>query len=154
SPDHTDPDGLMWDTAIKLSDYHANPNCKCLVISWGATWCEACQQEQPSLVSDVGGDPNFCVLEILQEGPKQNVTASMGDVHDWAARYNQNYYVVGGTKATSMLWNGWGTPVGGGQMQIALPFSFIVNPSTMAVLGNQQGFKGSIHEQAMSLCGM
>src|SRR5437879_6476316 len=49
-PKHTDSSKLTWATDIKLQDFNFNPVCKCLLISIGATWCPACQEEQPALV--------------------------------------------------------------------------------------------------------
>src|SRR5579872_4113465 len=56
----TDSTRLPWDTNIQFADYH-QPSCQCLLVTIGALWCTACQQEQPQLVSDVAGDPSFCV---------------------------------------------------------------------------------------------
>ena len=56
---------VTWDTNIRLNDFYNNPACKCLLITIGATWCTACQEEQPAIIADVVSDPNFCVLGIL-----------------------------------------------------------------------------------------
>lgn len=147
SPGNQDPEKLMWDETIKLGEFHANPACKCLLVTWGATWCGACQQEQPALVADIQKDPSFCVINILQEGPKNGTLATQSDVKEWASHFQQNFPVVIGTKQTQSLWNGWAM-----NGVIGLPFNFIVQPRTMKVLGNVQGFSPTIHDEAMALC--
>ena len=142
----TDASQLQWDTNIRFGDFHDNAACKCLLITWGATWCGACQQEQPSLVASVQGDPGFCVLNILQEGPFNGTLATKQDVLKWNQRFRQNFYVVQGTAATEQLWNGYG-------MTIGLPFNFVVNPTTMTVLDTVQGFRPDIYSHSMALCG-
>jgi hypothetical protein len=134
-----------WSTSIKLSDIRANPACKCLIISIGATWCSACQEEQPDLIQDVSSDPAFCVVGILQEGASGS-RAVRADVDEWTDYYNQNFTVLQGNSATEDLMNGYGSSV-------ALPFGFIVKPSTMEVLENTQGYASNLHSYARSLCG-
>jgi hypothetical protein len=142
----TDSSMLTWDTNIKLSDFHANSACKCMVVTIGATWCGACQQEQPTLVSDISSDPNFCVLGILQDGPNQGTPATQTDVDNWTQQFFQNFPVVKGTTTTDNLMQGYGSTIG-------LPFSLIVNPTTMKVLDSVQGYDSQIHSYATSLCG-
>ena len=135
----------VWSTAMKLSDIRANPACKCLVLTIGATWCGACQDEQPDLVSDTTSDPNFCVLGILQEGPSGAV-ATKTDVDNWENAFHQNFPVMQGNATTEKLMHGYGSEIG-------LPFSLIIKPGTMTVLENVQGYASNMHSHARSLCG-
>jgi hypothetical protein len=137
---------LPWDSTIAFGDYNANPACKCLVITIGALWCSACQDEQPSLATDVSGDPSFCVLGILMDGQNQGVAATKADVDTWTQYFKQNFTVAQGTPASENLLNGFGSTIG-------LPFSFIVKPQTMTVLSTVQGFDPQMHANATALCG-
>jgi len=146
-PDVSGPGYLAnqsWSTNARLSDLRANPACKCIVVTIGATWCGACQYEQPDLVSDVSSDPAFCVLGILQEG-SSGATATRPDLDAWEGTYNQNFPVMLGNANTEQLMAGYGSSVG-------LPFTLIIAPSTMTVLDNVQGYDASLHAHARSLC--
>jgi hypothetical protein len=145
TPQQTDSTQLSWDPSITFNDFHSNPACTCMLITIGAVWCGACQQEQPALVSDVSADPGFCVLGILQESDTQGVTASRADVDTWTQYYKQNFTVVQGTGATDNLLSGFGSTIG-------LPFNFVVKPQTMKVLDTVQGFDPQIHDYAANLC--
>src|SRR5438132_1604377 len=81
-------------------------------LAIGATWCPACQDEQPKLIADVSEDPSFCVLGILQEGPVQDKTATRGDVDDWTQHFAENFWVVQGNAATNKLLDGYGSVIG------------------------------------------
>jgi hypothetical protein len=96
-------------------------------------------------VSDVGADPSFCVLGILQEGQAQGSTATRADVDTWTQYFQQNFAVAQGASKTDALLSGFGSTIG-------LPFSFVVKPSTMKVLDVVQGFDPQIHDNAMALC--
>jgi hypothetical protein len=149
--DWTDADA--WATDIKLSEYlhGVAPNekreCKCLLITWGAGWCGACQQEQPALKNDINNEDGFCVLNIMQEGNQQGPLASRADVDAWVKRYQQNFYVVQGNAYTKNLWKGHAR-----NGVISLPFNFIVKPSTMKVLEVVQGYRKDIASHSMGLC--
>jgi hypothetical protein len=145
SPAQTDSTKLTWDTSIKLSEFHANSTCACLLISMGASWCPACMDEQPALADDVATDPSFCVLEILQEGLQMGVVATHADVDAWTQQFMENFYVVQGTALTEHLFDGYGSTIG-------LPFNLIVKPSSMTVEGVVQGFESDIYTKAMQLC--
>jgi hypothetical protein len=132
-------------TTLKLSELRANPACKCILVTIGASWCGACQSEQPDLVADVSSDPNFCVLGILQEGPSGSL-ATKSDLDQWEGAFGQNFPVMLGTNGTEQLMAGYGSSVG-------LPFALIVQPSTMTVLENLQGYSSDLHAYAQSLCG-
>jgi hypothetical protein len=134
-----------WSNSLRLSDLHDNPACKCILVTIGASWCGACQAEQPDLVSDVGSDPAFCVFGILQEGETQD-PATTSDLDAWEGTYNQNFPVMLGTPDTEQLMANWGSSVG-------LPFAFIVKPSTMTVLDNTQGYASDLYSYARSKCG-
>jgi hypothetical protein len=142
--DKTDATQLMWDTTIRSGDYHRDPQCKCLLVTIGARWCGPCKQEQPQLVGDIAGDPDFCVLNILQEGLAK-VTATQSDLDAWNAAYRQNFYIVQGTAETKKLMSGHGSTIG-------IPFNFIVEPSEMKVLGVVQGYRPDIHIYSMAKC--
>jgi hypothetical protein len=145
TPSQTDSTQLSWDTSIQLSDYYAKPSCKCMLITIGARWCGACQMEQPQLISDVSGDPSFCVLGVVQEGLVQQTLATQRDVDLWTQHFQQNFTVTQGTSRTELLLSGFGPEIG-------LPFSFVVDPATMKVLDVLQGFSPQIHDYAVSLC--
>src|SRR5579883_2387829 len=53
TPSQTDSTKVAWSTGIDVAEYHRNPACKCLMVTIGATWCSACQVEQPTLVKEV-----------------------------------------------------------------------------------------------------
>jgi hypothetical protein len=146
TPDHTDSTQLTWDTSIHLADYHANPSCACMLITIGASWCQACQEEQPSLADDVAADPGFCVLGILQEGMQQQVIATKDDVDAWTQQFQENFTVALGTRNSEHLFDGYGSTIG-------LPFNLIVDPRSMQVLDNVQGFDPQIHQYATQKCG-
>ena len=149
SPDQTDSTQLPWVSDISLEDFHANPGCKCLVISYSATWCGACQQEQGTLPGEVARDPGLCVLDIHIEGPVNGSgRVTRADVDQWTQRYQQDYPVVLGTPQQAQLWNGWGQ-----NNTIGLPFNFIVQPDTMQVVDAIQGYDPQLHDHAMQLCG-
>jgi len=145
SPGHTDATQLPWAEDIKLSEFYYNAACKCMLITIGATWCTACQQEQPAVIADVEGDPNFCVLGVLQEG-LTGATATQSDVEEWTAEYSQNFPVIQGNTKTNRLLSGTGSGT------IGLPYSLIVDPATMKVLQIVEGFDPQIHEHAQALC--
>jgi hypothetical protein len=134
-----------WSSSIQLSDVRADPACKCLILTIGATWCGACQEEQPDLIQDVASDPAFCVVSVLQEGPS-GAPATRADVDEWIGYFNQNFVVLQGNSATEDLMANYGSSVG-------LPFGFIIKPSTMRVLENTQGYVSNLHSYARSLCG-
>jgi hypothetical protein len=144
TPAQTDSTRVPWTTNIQFGDYH-QPACQCLVVTIGAIWCTACQQEQPQLVSDVAGDSSFCVLGVLQEGQFQGTPATRADVDTWTQGFSQNFSVAQGSTATDDLLNGFGSTIG-------LPFSFVVKPSSMKVLDVVQGFDPQIHANAMAEC--
>jgi hypothetical protein len=151
TPAQTDSSQLSWDPSIRIADFYARAQsgeCTCLLITVGATWCSACQDEQPQLISDVQGDPTFCVLGILQDGPNTGVTATEADVSDWTQYFRQNFTVARGSNQSEALFNGWDS---GGT--IGLPFSLIVKPQTMQVLDSMQGFSADIHSIARADCG-
>ena len=144
TPAQTDSTKLTWDKTIRLSDYYNNPKCACMIITIGATWCGNCQVEQGDLINDVQQDPNFCVLGILDEGTQQQTPAIKTDVDDWTTMFNQNFTVALGTDQTQSLFNGYGDANG----IIGLPFTLIVDPKTMKVTGNVQGYDPNIHTTA------
>jgi len=142
---HTDSTELSWDTGIKLSEYHDGAKCGCLLITLGAPWCAACQQEQPQLVKEVYWDPEFCVLGVVQEGTERQDVATKADVDAWTQHFNQNFNVVQGTATTRTLLSGSGGTFG-------LPSTLVVNPSTMKVLDVVEGYNPAIHDAAAALC--
>jgi hypothetical protein len=144
TPAQTDSTQLTWDTTIQFADFH-KPDCGCLLITIGALWCSACQDEQPALIDDVAADPSFCVLGIVQEGLAQGSTATQANVNTWTQNFYQNFTVVQGTSKTNALLSGFGSTIG-------LPFNFIVKPQTMQVLDIVQGFDPQIHQYATGLC--
>jgi hypothetical protein len=150
SPQETDSAKLPWDMNIDVAEYHRRAQCKCLVISVAATWCGACMQEQPALIAAVQGDPGFCALGILQDGLSggSQQPATQADVFDWTQRFHQNFYVVQGNQGTE-----WGLILGHGSgSSVPLPFSLIVKPSTMTVVGEIDGARSDVHDYAMGLC--
>ena len=72
----TDSTRLPWDPGIALSEYHADPSCKCLLVTICALWCTACQREQAQLVTEVNaafqqlshGDDGGGHVIVLQVG--------------------------------------------------------------------------------------
>ena len=146
TPEQTEATELEWAKDIKLGEYHLNKACKCLLITWGASWCTACKQEQPQLIADVTADKGFCVLNIVQEGITRGVDATRDDVDNWNKTYHQNFYVTQGTRSTKSYWMGYGPTIG-------LPFNFIVNPKDMKLAAVVQGYRKDIHTYAMGLCG-
>lgn len=156
-PGQTDSTKLPW-TTIDVAEYHASPVCKCLLITVGATWCGDCMAEQPMLVQSHAQDPSFCVMGVLQadigsNGMQENATKA--DVDAWTQMYKQNFYVVQGSDETMFkLIDGHGTSGGGGTMgSVALPFSLIVKPTTMKVVGEIDGVNLNAHDYSMGLCG-
>jgi len=157
SPTQTDSTQLMWDDTITLEDFHANPKLKCMLISFSATWCNPCNQEQGVLPGDVANDPSFGVLNILIEGPvdgSQMVTKD--DVDNWTQKFSQNYPVVTGGDSSGKsrqdlesLWIGWGP---GGSNSIGLPFNMVVRTTDMQVADVIQGFGPTIHDDAVAKC--
>ena len=145
SPTEMDRDKLGWDEAIDINDFHANPACKCLLVTFTASWCGACQQEQPVLIREVGNDPSFCVLNIHQEGFNNQKDATREDVDGWIEKFGHNYYVVQGSSKTKQLWQGYGAT-------ISLPFNMVVKPDTMQVMGTVQGFAADIKKRAEGFC--
>jgi hypothetical protein len=135
-----------WSSAISLSDVRAGSACECMILTLGATWCSACQYEQPDLVAAVSSDPALCVVGVLQEGATRGVMAERADVDDWVGYYHQNFVVLQGTPEYEDLMFGYGSSV-------ALPFTLIVKPQTMEVLDNVQGYASDLHTYARSLCG-
>jgi thiol-disulfide isomerase/thioredoxin len=154
-PGQTDSTKLPW-TTIDVSEYHESPVCKCLLITVGATWCGDCMAEQPMLVQSHAQDPSFCVMGILQadigpSGMQENATKA--DVDAWTQMYKQNFYVVQGSDETMYkLLDGQGYSTGNSG-SVALPFSLIVKPSTMKVVGQIAGVNLNAHDYAMGLCG-
>lgn len=134
---------------ISLHDYHANPRCKCLLITVGALWCGACRQEQPQLVQDVSGDSNFCVLGIVQEGQSPGMAATKDDVDAWTQEFMQNFFVAQGTPTTNHYFDPY---VQNGM--IGLPFNLVVTPADMKIVDSWQGFDPQGHMHAMNSCGM
>ena len=145
TPRETDATKLPWSESIRFSDYHNDAQCKCLLVTWGAIWCTACRQEQPTLVNDINRDPSFCVLNILQEGARQGGTATRADVDAWTRAYRQNFHVVQGNAATRQLWNGHGPSIG-------MPFNFIVEPRSMKLKKVVHGYTPSIRAIAQQAC--
>ncbi|HEY8039371.1 MAG TPA: hypothetical protein VIF15_06235 [Polyangiaceae bacterium] len=148
-PGQTDSTRLPWVT-IDTDEYHQSPVCKCLVVTVGATWCGDCQAEQPMLTQEHAQDPSFCVLGILQAdiGPSGNQqNATKADVDAWTQQFKQNFYVVQGTAVTMQ-----DLVVGHGQGSVALPFSLVVRPDTMKVVGEVAGVNLQVHDYAMGLC--
>ncbi len=147
---NTDSTKVPWETDIKLSDYYMDPTCKCLLLTVGARWCGACQQEQPSVIADVQQDPHFCVMGILIDGLQPGVAATKDDVDAWTQMYKQDFTVVQGTFASTQgLFKGWDM-----QGTIGLPFSLIVKPGDMTVATDAvQGFDPNIYSNAMAACG-
>ena len=154
--ENTDSGSLGFEDDIKLAEYltgagvapKASRKCKCLLITWGAGWCSACKQEQPALKMDIDGDPDFCVLNILQEGNAQGPLATKSDLDAWTQRYQQNFYVVLGSSYTKNLWKGHAR-----NGVISLPFNFVVDAKTMKILDVVQGYRKDIHTYSMGLCG-
>ena len=155
SPAQTDSSQLKWDDNITLEDFHANPKLKCMLVSFGASWCGACQQEQAALPGDIANDPSFGVLNILIEGPVNGSNkVATTDVDDWTQMFHQNYPVIyggdtsGGSRSDlKALWNGW--DMGG---SIGLPFNIVVRTTDMQVADVIQGFSPTIHDDAMAKC--
>lgn len=150
SPAQTDSTQLAWST-IDVAEYHTNPACKCLLVTIGATWCGDCMAEQPMLVTAHGQDPSFCVMGILQadigaSGMQENATKA--DVDAWTQMYKQNFFVVQGSDATMEE-----LVVGHGNGSVPLPFSLIVKPDTMKIVGEIDGVNLDAHTYAMNLCG-
>jgi thiol-disulfide isomerase/thioredoxin len=150
SPQQTDSTQLTWDTSISLSDYFQKAQtgeCTCMLITVGATWCGACQEEQPDLISNVQSDPSFCMLGILQDGPNVGVTATQSDVDAWTQNFRENFPVVeGSTSIEQRMFAGYGQSIG-------LPFNLIVQPKTMTVLTDAiQGYSPDTVSQARTLC--
>ena len=146
TPETTDFEALQIVKDITFGEYHTNPACKVFLVTMGASWCTACQQEQPYLTREVSGDPAFCVINILQEGHNQERDATQADLDEWVGKYNQSFNVVLGNKSTRNLWQGYG-PV------INLPFNLIIKPQTMEVLETVEGFDTGIYRKAMKLAG-
>jgi hypothetical protein len=150
TPGHTDSTKLPWSTGIDVAEYHRNPACKCLLITVGATWCGGCMVEQPTLAKEVAADPSFCVMGILQDGLDggQEVPATRQDVDVWTQMFQQDFTVVQGNDMTMyklIVGNGTGN-------SLALPFSLIVRPDTMKIVGHITGVIPSPHDYAMPLC--
>jgi len=148
-PGQTDSTKLPW-TTIDVAEYHQSPVCQCLLVTVGATWCGDCMAEQPMLVQAHAQDPSFCVMGILQAdiGPNgMQENASKADVDAWTQMYKQNFYVVQGDDETMFK-----LVVGHGNGSVGLPFSLIVKPSTMKVVGQIEGVNLNAHAYAMSLC--
>ncbi|MSP60407.1 MAG: hypothetical protein EXR72_08705 [Myxococcales bacterium] len=146
SPQETDSSNLMWDTTIRLANYHNNKQCKCLLITMGARWCGPCKQEQPKLVQAVDSDPEFCVMGVLQEGNSM-APASRNDVDAWTATFHQNFFVTQGNIGTSNILKAQGGTIG-------LPFNLIVDPRSMEILEIVQGYDPQIHAYARQTCGL
>ena len=149
-PGETDSTNLPW-TTIDVAEYHASPVCKCLLVTVGATWCGDCMAEQPMLVQSHAQDPSFCVMGVLQadigsNGMQENATKA--DVDAWTQMYKQNFYVVQGSDETM-----YKLIDGHGNGSVGLPFSLIVKPSTMKVVGQIAGVNLNAHDYAMGLCG-
>lgn len=155
-PGQTDSTKLPW-TTIDVAEYHTSPVCKCLLVTIGATWCGDCMAEQPMLVQAHAQDPSFCVMGVLQadigtNGMQENATKA--DVDAWTQMYQQNFYVVQGSDLTmEALLVGQGTGTSAGSGTVALPFSLIVKPSTMKIVGRIAGVNLNAHDYAMGLCG-
>jgi hypothetical protein len=150
SAHETDSRNLPWDPDIDVAEYHQRPECTCLVVSVAATWCGECVQEQPLLIQGVASDPGFCVLGVLQDGLQggQEVLATEEDVFNWTQQFHQNFYVIQGNQGT-----GWGLITGHGTgSSVPLPFSLIVKPDTMTVVGEVLGWRADIHDYATGLC--
>lgn len=153
SPGHNDSSQLKWDETIEMNDFHNDPKVKCMLFSYGASWCGACQQEQGALPSDVAADPTFGVINILIEGPGNGSNkVSKSDVDDWTQHFMQNYPVVYGGNSTEdsradlkAMWNPYGPSIG-------LPFNIIVKVPSMTVVDVIQGFSQTIHKDAMDKC--
>jgi hypothetical protein len=148
-PGQTDSTKLPW-TTIDVAEYHESSVCKCLLVTVGATWCGDCMAEQPMLVQAHAQDPSFCVMGILQadlgaNGMQENATKA--DVDAWTQMYKQNFYVVQGDDETM-----YKLVDGHGNGSVGLPFSLIVKPSTMKVVGQIAGVNLNAHDYAMSLC--
>jgi hypothetical protein len=146
----TDSSKLTWDNTISLSDYHANSANTCMVLSIGATWCGACQQEQPAMTGDIQSTPGLAALGILFEGPTNGTASTMQDVSNWTQQYHQDYFVVQGTEAIAQqLFQGYGS---GMPPTIGLPFNLVINPKTMKVMEEIEGFDPQIASRAMADC--
>jgi hypothetical protein len=148
-PQQTDSTALPW-SSIDVLEYHANPACKCLLVTIGATWCGDCMAEQPMLVQAHAQDPSFCVMGILQadiggNGMQENATKA--DVDAWTQMYKQNFFVVQGNPQTMEE-----LVVGHGNGSVPLPFSLIVKPDTMKIVGEIDGVNLDAHKYAMGLC--
>jgi hypothetical protein len=149
SPQQTDSTKLPFDPAIDLIEYHRNPTCKVLVVTVAATWCGSCMQEQPALIDWVASDPSFCVYGILQaslQGGQQEV-ATKADLDTWTQQYKENFAYTQGSEGSEyaliMGQNGSST--------VGLPFSLIVRPRDMKIVGIVQGSRSDLHDYAMSL---
>lgn len=77
----------------------ANPSCKCMLVNVAAVWCSTCTEEQPVLKKLVAEDPSFCVVEMLQEGAKENSVTSEAELKAWVERHGVNFPVTLGTSA-------------------------------------------------------
>ena len=150
TPSQTDSTKVPWSTGIDVIEYHRNAACKCLLITIGATWCGGCQVEQPELTREVMADPSFCVLGILQDGLQggQEAPATRQDVDAWTQMFHQDFTVMQGNQETMykvLVGNGTGN-------SLPLPFSLIVRPDTMKIVGHIGGVIPSPHDYAMPLC--
>lgn len=141
--DHTDSSALMYQD-VKIEVIHYNPNCKCLLLSESATWCGPCNAEQPELVQAVMDDPNFCVFNVLVDGPTPGKRATMQDVYDWTQRHQQNFPVVGANLMTYLHL----------PRPDALPTNVVIRPIDMKILSIEAGIGPTTIKDAKALCGM
>jgi hypothetical protein len=146
----TDSTQLTWSN-ITLSDYHNNPRCKCMLITVGALWCSACQQEQPQLIQDAASDNNFCVLGIVQEGQNPGQAATHPDVDVWTQNFRQNFFVALGNITTNHYFDGYTM---GNPPSIGLPFNLVITPPDMKIVDSWQGYDPNGHSHALSSCGV
>lgn len=139
--DHTDSSSLMYQD-IKIEAIHFNPQCKCLLLSEAATWCGPCNAEQPALVQAVMDDPNFCVFNVLVDGPTPGVRATMKDVYNWTQTHQQNFPVVGANLQTYLHL----------PRPNALPTNVVIRPRDMKILSIEAGLSEDTIQQAKDLC--
>lgn len=139
--DHTDSSSLMFQD-VKIADIQQNPKCKCLLLSESATWCGPCNAEQPELVQAVQDDPTFCVFNVLVDGPKPGVRATMQDVYNWTQTHGQNFPVVGANLQTYLHL----------PRPDALPTNVVIRPIDMKILSINAGLGPTTIEDAKALC--
>ena len=119
------------------ADIRENADNKLLLISSGAGWCVACQEEQPKLEAFYQNykEKGFVILEVIFQDAQYNPGTAQ-DAQDWIDEFEVSFPVVAEDQEQFEIY----------QDPSLAPLLMLIDLDTMEIIKKTSGFQESIYE--------